>query len=78
MTDKQIEINANGKQKNTIFEDPNTANSSVQEESQVNSPITNAELNEKFNNLMVKFNSLLDDNVLLKKTISTLKPELKY
>lgn len=67
MTDKQIETNANGKQKNTIFEDPNTANSSVQEESQVNSPITNAELNEKFNNLMVKFNSLLDDNVLLKK-----------
>ena len=76
MTDKQIETNANGKQKNTIFEDPNTANSSVQEESQVNSPITNAELNEKFNNLMVKFNSLLDDNLEFKTRVEIL--EKKY
>ena len=67
MTDKQNEANGNGKQKSTIFEEPNTANTSAQEESQINSQITNAELNEKFNILMTKFNSLSDDHVLLKK-----------
>ena len=66
MNEKPTEENVNDQHKNTLFEDPNTANSSAQEEPQINSPITTAELNERLNTLSAQFKLLLDDHNLLK------------
>ena len=66
MNEKPTEENVDDQHKNTLFEDPNTANSSAQEEPQINSPITTAELNERLNTLSAQFKLLLDDHNLLK------------
>ena len=66
MNDKQDEANDNNKKKNIMFEDSNTANSSLHEESQNSPQLNNAELIERFNILSNSISILMQDNSQLK------------
>ena len=75
MEGKSVQGNGNNNKKNLLFDDPNTANTSFHEETQNTSQCTNAELNEKFESLLIKFNTMVKENSKIKESYSKVMEE---
>jgi len=65
MNDKPDEVKDNSNKKNIIFEDSNTANSSLHEETQNNSQLSNTEFNDNYTKLLNSISKLMQDNAQL-------------